>query len=98
MPCATESTMGTLNQKFRYEAGRNLIGCHPFGIEQIWISADLTSCRISLFLVCFRFHVFSDLAILYLYPLPRRVHLMLCLPGGHGRRDMSQSQPFEFRS
>ena len=29
-PCATESTTGTLNQNFRYEAGRNLIRCHPF--------------------------------------------------------------------
>src|SRR5689334_1130544 len=29
-PCATESKTGTLNQNFRYEAGRNLIRCHPF--------------------------------------------------------------------
>jgi hypothetical protein len=46
----------------------------------------LASCLISLFLVCFRFHVFSELAILYLRPLVRRVHPILCLPGGQGRR------------
>jgi len=33
-----------------------------FRAAQIWSTTDRASCRISLFLVCFRFHVFSDLA------------------------------------
>jgi hypothetical protein len=46
----------------------------------------LASCLISLFLVCFCFHVFGDLATVNLRPLLRRVHLIFCLPGGQGKK------------
>jgi hypothetical protein len=52
---------------------------NKYGTPQI-----LASCLISLFLVCFRFHVLSDLASLYLRPPLRRVYLILCLHGGRG--------------
>ncbi len=79
LPCARESTTGTHDQNVRCEAGGHLIG-------QTWTATDRASCRISPFLVCFRFHVFKDPATLYLGPLPGRVLLMLCLPGGQGGR------------
>ncbi len=79
LPCARESTMGTHDQNVRCEAGGHLIA-------QKWTAADRASCRISAFLVCFRFQVFNDPATLYLGPLPGRVLLILCLPGGRGRR------------
>jgi len=72
---ATESAVSTLNQNFRCEDGRDLIRCHALRTEEIWTAADLASRLISLFLVCFRFHVFSDLAILHR------------LPGGQGSRN-----------